>query len=259
MIAALAMIGALLQAPAPAAQKPAAPPAPAPRRAAPANLTLQVRVTDRTGNPAEGVRVTAEGPVSRDGRTDGNGALQFRTVPAGTYRLRAESDKYVAFEKEITLRSGAAVPPVELALSPAPPPPEAPTPPPPAPAPAVSAPDAKPGELRVLSIVDMWEKMPTPKEAAREYPIACSGLDRAEMLVIREKFTSPADPNVDHMLYVVGGEATLTVNGRDQVVTNGWYAMIPRGMAHSWTRRGRNPVVILATSGGQPCDQSGSH
>ena len=61
------------------------------------------------------------------------------------------------------------------------------------------------------------------------------------------------DPAVDRMLYVVGGEATLTVNGRDQIVTNGWYAMIPRGTRHSWTRRGRNPVVILSTVGGRPC------
>ena len=114
-------------------------------------------------------------------------------------------------------------------------------------------PDVKPGDLRILSIVEMWEKTPNQKEAARLYPIACSGMDKAEMLVVRETFAAPADASVDRMLYVVGGEATLTVNGRDQIVTNGWYAMIPRGTAHAWTRRGRNPVVILSTTGGQPC------
>src|SRR5690606_30677616 len=55
----------------PAAQ-PAPPAAPAaqaqPRR--PAAATMDVRVTDRSGNPAAGAQVTAEGPSSREGVTD---------------------------------------------------------------------------------------------------------------------------------------------------------------------------------------------
>lgn len=260
MTAALALLLALQQAPAAPAQTPA-PGAPAPaaapvRRPAPTSSTLQVRVTDRTGAPAQGVQVTAEGPVSRDGVTDAAGQVQFRTVGNGTYRLRAAGDRFITLEKEVVVRAGATAAPVEFALSVAPAPaataaaPE----PPPAPAqPAAAMPEIKPGDLRILSIVEMWEKTPNPKEASRVYPIACSGMDKAEMLVVRENFSAPADASVDRMLYVVGGEATLTVNGRDQIVTNGWYAMIPRGTAHAWTRRGRNPVVILSTTGGQPC------
>jgi hypothetical protein len=30
--------------------------------------------------------------------------------------------------------------------------------------------------------------------------------------------------------------------------------MVPRGTAHTITRRGRNPAIILATTGGQPCE-----
>lgn len=260
MTAVLALLLALQQAPAAPAQTPApapgAPTAAAPvRRPAPTSSTVQVRVTDRTGAPAQGVQVTAEGPVSRDGVTDAAGQVQFRTMGNGTYRMRASGERFITLEKEVVVRAGAAAAPVELALSVAPAPAStqsAPEPPPPAPAQA-TAPEVKPGDLRILSIVEMWEKTPNPKEASRLYPIACSGLDKAEMLVVRENFAAPADASVDRMLYVVGGEATLTVNGRDQIVTNGWYAMIPRGTAHSWTRRGRNPVVILSTTGGQPC------
>ncbi len=264
MTAALALLLALQQAPAAPAQRPTPAPAPAPgtpataapvRRPAPTSSTVQVRVTDRTGAPAQGVQVTAEGPVSRDGVTDAAGQLQFRTMGNGTYRMRASGDRFIALEKEVVVRAGAAAAPVEFSLSVAPAPAateSAPEPPPPAPV-QQAAPDVKPGDLRILSIVEMWEKTPNPKEASRLYPIGCSGLDKAEMLVIRENFAAPADANIDRMLYVVGGEATLTVNGRDQIVTNGWYAMIPRGTAHAWARRGRNPVVILSTTGGQPC------
>ena len=261
MTVVLALVLALQQTPAaPApASAPGAPAtaAPAPvRRPAPTSSTVQVHVTDRTGAPAAGVQVTAEGPVSRDGVTDASGQVQFRTVGNGTYRIRASGERFITLEKEVVVRAGATAAPVEFALSVAPAPAStatAPEPPPPAPVQAAVSSDVTPGDLRILSIVEMWEKTPNPKEASRLYPIACSGMDKTEMLVVRETFAAPADASVDRMLYVVGGEATLTVNGRDQIVTNGWYAMIPRGTAHAWMRRGRNPVVILSTTGGQPC------
>jgi len=258
MTALLALLLALQQAAAAPAQTPA-PSAPAPaapvRRPAPTSSTVQVRVTDRTGAPASDVQVTAEGPVSRDGVTDAAGQVQFRTMGNGTYRMRASGDRFVALEKEVVVRAGAAAAAVEFALSVAPSPPAtaAAPEPPPAPVQPAATVEVKPGDLRILSIVEMWEKTPNPKEPSRLYPIACSGLDNTEMLVVRENFAAPADASVDRMLYVVGGEATLTVNGRDQIVTNGWYAVIPRGTAHAWTRRGRNPVVILSTTGGRPC------
>lgn len=254
MIAGLALAAALLQTPAPAGQAPAAPAAPAQRRAAPAanGLTLQVRVTDRTGTPSAGVTVTLEGPASREGKSDASGAIQFRTLGPGTYRLRAESEGFITLEKEVTLRAGAAAPPVEFALTLAPPPPpppapvEAPPPPPPPPAP-------KAGEARVLSIPDLAEKNLSGREPSKLVPIACSGLDSTQMMVLREGVKAPANADADLTIYVVAGEVTLTLNGRDSALQSGWYAMVPRGTAHALTRKGRNPAVLLLTVGGQPC------
>src|SRR3954471_24763066 len=114
-------------------QAPAAPPAPAaapaqPRRAAPpAPVTVDVRVTDRSGSAAPGATVTAEGPTSRDGITDANGTVSFKSVVAGAYRLRAEHEGFITLEKEITVRAGAPVT-TEFALTRAPKPPEPPAP-----------------------------------------------------------------------------------------------------------------------------------
>ncbi|MGE3956006.1 MAG: carboxypeptidase regulatory-like domain-containing protein [Vicinamibacterales bacterium] len=261
MTAGLVLVLALTQAQA----QPAAPPRPAPaapapaaqaaRRPAPAALTLQVRVTDRTGTPAEGVTVRLEGPVSRDGTTDQAGTLQFRTLSAGTYRVRAEGDLFVTLEKEITIRAGATVPPVELALSLAPPPP--PPPPPPAtPEPvAPAAPSAKPGEARVLSVADLAERSLGGREPSRLVPIACSGFEQTQLMVLREGIKTPPNADADVSIYVVAGEAVLTLNGRDQTISSGWYAMIPRGTAHALTRRGRNPAVLLVSVSGQPCPE----
>src|SRR5690242_4661677 len=107
MTALLALMLALQQTPAPAAppaqpSAPAAPAAQAPRRPAPpATLSLQIRVTDRSGTPQQGAHVVAEGPVSREGETDAGGNVQLRNVTAGTYRVRAAHDDFIALEKEV--------------------------------------------------------------------------------------------------------------------------------------------------------------
>jgi mannose-6-phosphate isomerase-like protein (cupin superfamily) len=257
MIAGLALVAALLQTPAatPQTPAPAAPAAPAPRRAPAAPATLDVRVTDRTGTPEEGVTVTLEGPASREGLTNASGVIQFRTLGAGTYRVRATHESFVTLEKEVTVRAGAAPSPIEFALSfapPPPPPPAPPTPPPAAPA-STPTPAVKAGDSRVLSIADLAEKSLSGRDPFKWFPVACSGLNATQMLVLRETLATPANPMVDEMLYVVAGEATLSLNGRDQVIGSGWYAMVPRGMPHTLTRRGRNPAIVLSTLGGEPC------
>lgn len=263
MIAALALAFALQQAPAPApatpapgAPAPAQPAAPAaPRRPAPTSSTVTVHVTDRSGAPAQGVKVSAEGPVVREGTTDAAGQVLLRTMTNGTYRLRASGEKFITLEKEVTVRAGATAAPIDFTLSPAPPPPEpppAPEPPPPAPAPA-AGPAAKAGEARVVSIADLAERSLNGREPVKMVPVACSGLDNTQIIVLRETVNGPANENADEMLYVVAGEALLTLGGRDQTISSGFYAMVPRGTAHTLTRRGRNPAIILSTVGGQPC------
>lgn len=262
MTAVLALMLALQQPAAPAAPtpRPAAPAAPtapatqAPRRPAAGSATVQVRVTDRSGAPASGVQVTAEGPVSREGVSDAAGQVQFRTMSSGTYRFRASNERFITLEKEVAVRAGTATPPIELSLSAAPPPPPAPEPSPaPAPAPTANATTAKAGEPRVLSIADLAERSLSGRDAVKMVPVACSGLDNTQMLVLRETLRTQAKEDVDQILYVVAGEAMLSLDGRDQTISSGWYAMVPRGMPHTLTRRGRNPAIVLVTAGGQPC------
>jgi mannose-6-phosphate isomerase-like protein (cupin superfamily) len=105
----------------------------------------------------------------------------------------------------------------------------------------------------VLSIADLAERSLSGRDAVKTVPVACSGLDNTQMLVIRETLKVEAKNDVDQMLYVVAGEATLSLDGRDQPISSGWYAMVPRGMEHTLTRRGRNPAIVLVTTGGERC------
>lgn len=254
MTALLALALALQQTPAPATPAPATTQAPARRPAAAPSSTLTIHVTDRKGLAAQGVRVVAEGVVSREGTTDAVGQVLLLTVPNGTYRIQASGDGFITLEKEVVLRAGTPVPTVEFTLTAAPPPP----PPPPAPAPPpapVSTPtlNAPAGEPRVLSVIDLAERSLSGKEPTKIVPVGCSGLDMTQLLVVRDANKVAANASMDQMLYVVAGEATLTLGGRDQTISSGWYALVPRGTSHTLTRRGKNPAIVLAISGGEAC------
>ncbi len=234
---------ALQQAPAtPAATAPAAP-----RRAATA--TVEIRVTDRAGAPVSGGRVVAEGASNRDGITDGTGAATFRTVTTGVYRMRAEAAGYISLEKEVTVRTGT-MPAVEFALSSAPAPPKVETPPPP---PVVVAPTVEPGEPKVISLLDVAENSLGGKEALRTVAVGCSGLSRAQLLVVRESLPAAMRTDADDMLYVIAGEASITIAGKTQQITSGWFSVVPRGTERAVVRRGRNPVILLSIVSGPPC------
>src|SRR5688572_6366409 len=80
-------------------------------------VTFEVRVTDRTGTPIEGARVTAEGPtIGREGQTTSQGTVTFRNVAAGVYRFRVEREGFITLEKETVARVGT-VASVEATLS----------------------------------------------------------------------------------------------------------------------------------------------
>jgi mannose-6-phosphate isomerase-like protein (cupin superfamily) len=258
MFSLLLALFVVAQQPAPSAPAPATgqppPAAAAPvRRPTPAVSTLQIRVTDRSGAPAVGVTVSAEGPVRRDGVTDAAGAALFRTMSAGTYRVRADGQGFVTFEKEVVMRAVPVT--TEMALSAAPPPPPppvaAPVALPPAPAPvAVTGPA---GEPRTLSIPDMAERSLSGRDPVRMFPIGCSGMSRTQLIVLRESSPAAASSETEEMLYLVAGEATLKMGPKEQPLSPGWFAIVPRGIERVVTRRGRNPAIFLSTVGGQPC------
>ena len=75
-------------------------------------------VTDKSGNGIGDVNVAVNGPVDRSGRTAADGSVAFRTMRAGTYRLRFENERYITLEREVVV--GARASDVSVALNPAP-------------------------------------------------------------------------------------------------------------------------------------------
>lgn len=233
------------QAPAPSAQTKKPTPAP--------SLTLEVKVTDRRGATIPGADVTVEGPSGREGTTDPNGSVTFRNLVAGTYRVRVNHDRFLTLEKEAVVRAGAPVS-LDASLSPAPPPPPAPAPPPaPKPAPTPAAPVLAPGLARALSIPDLVGTKLPGKEPIERVSVGCSGASASEVLRLRDGFENHTHADADEMIYIVAGEGTLTMGSNPLKVAPGWFSLIPRGVAHTLTRSGRNPLVLLSVVSGTPC------
>ena len=259
-LALLATLTMLLVAPAVAAQQkppvnttPPKPPVTKPRPPAQSSATTvaTVTVTDQTGAPIPDVRVMLTGLLDRSGSTQTDGVVKFDGLRAGVYRLRFSKDGFTALEREFEWRPGQPAPAPSVTLSAAPPPPSAAAPPPQA-AKAVGMP--APGKPVSLSLPDFIEKnYITNTQPQKSSPVACSGLAQNVLWQIREPWENRQNDAADTMLYVIGGEGTLRLDGRDSAIQAGHFASVPRGSSYSLLRRGRNPLIILATLVGEPC------
>ena len=239
-------------APAPTQAPPTTPPAPSRPRASSsgsaATLTMTVKVTDSTGAPLVGTRVTATGPVTRATVSDATGTVRFLAMRSGAYRLRFESPATITLERDVTLRAGSGEP-IEVSLSPAPPPP----PPPPAPEPSRTDPISSRGPLqapqpRTVSIPEFVERnMLASREPAKTTLVACGASSTTNMIQIRDPLKDQSHPDADALLYVVGGEGLLALPIADVPLAAGTFSLIPRGTSYTLQRRGRSGLIVLMT------------
>jgi hypothetical protein len=250
--------------PAPAKPQPTPPPAqPAapqtPRRApqpAAGRSGMAITVTDMKGSTIPDVHVEVMGPTARMGETNGSGQINFPGLQTGTYRLRFTGDEVTPFEREVTLRAGQ-IADVDVTLNPAPPPKVISVPAEPAPAaPAPAANNMGPaGQPHTLSIVDLLEKEFIGRQPRRESLLACSGRLRTTMIQLNDPQPERLYADEEATYYVLAGEGTLRLNGRETRLETNGFVSVPRGTTHSFARRGNRPFVLLATLSGEPCEQ----
>jgi mannose-6-phosphate isomerase-like protein (cupin superfamily) len=177
-------------------------------------------------------------------------------MQAGTYRVRFSGDRVVAFEKELVLRAGQTAD-VDITLNAAAPP-RTPPPPPPPPEPvAPPPPPAGPaGEPRTLSIVDLIEReLIANNQPRRDTLVSCSGNTRSTLIQLNQDQPQRLYDTAELTYYVVAGEGAVRMNGRDTALGASSFVSIPRGTPHALVRRGRRPLIVLATVSGTPCEE----
>ena len=217
------------------------------QRRAPRTATLAVVVSDPSGAPINDVLVTIEGPASRSLRTEA-GKIVFEGVPPGAYRLRFEHDGFVTLERELTARAGKPTE-VKATLNPAPPAPEPPPEPEPPPTPDVNAPPV------TLDLPAVIEKEFIGRAPGKVTALACAAGGTARLIQVREPLVEETHADSDEFIYVIAGEGTAALSGTKNQLHAGVFVLVPRGVPHTITMTGRNPLMLLSTRAGEPCAQ----
>lgn len=243
-------VGALQQAPPkPADQKP---PAAQSSTGATRVGSIDLTVTSLTGAVLADAKVSAEGPSSRQGSTSPEGEVVLTNITPGTYRCRIQRDGFYTLEKEIVVKAGARTT-TEATLSPAPPPPPPPTPAP-TPAPRTAAPVLAAGSPVTVSLVDqIADDLIKSKDPIAEHALGCSGATASKLVRLNDALPTQTHADADEIIYLIAGTATLTMNGKDQSVSAGWFSLIPRGMSHALKAKGGKPVLVLSIQSGPAC------
>jgi hypothetical protein len=120
----------------------------------------------------------------------------------------------------------------------------------------VAAPLGPKGEPATIAIVDLLEKEFVGRQPRRETLLSCSGLERASMIQLNEPLPTRLYENADAIYYVLGGEGSIQMNGRETRLGLNAFASVPRGTSHSFSRRGNRSLVLLAVLSGEPCEQA---
>ncbi len=214
--------------------------------------TLAIFVSDPTGNGIGDVKVTAQGPVNKDARTE-RGRIVFEDVPAGTYRLRFDREGFISLERELVARPGAPMD-VKVTLTPAPPPP-----PPPEAKPAAPEPVAPPSDLAPVAIdlPSFIEKNYVGRAAGKTSPLACATTGDATLIQLHEPLAEHTHAEGDEFFYVIAGEGTARTGKDQQPLHAGVLLLVPRGTPHAITVTGRNPLVMIAIKPGAHCSSGG--
>lgn len=217
---------------------------------------ITLTVTDKSGRTLEGVQVEMMGPTSRQDQTNNLGQLNFSQIQTGTYLLRFTGDAVTTFEREVQVAAGK-IGHFDISLSPAPPPreivKEIPAPPAPEPRP-ITGPV---GAAQLLSLYDLAEKEIESKTPRREVLVACSGTLRTTMVtLIKEDQPKRMYKDAEVSYYVLGGEATVNVDGKEMTLPPGGYVAVPRGATFSITSKGKKALSLLSLLSGEPCEQA---
>lgn len=230
----------------------AATPAPRTQRRPAGNATLAILVSDPAGTPIGDVKVTLDGPVTREVRTE-RGRIALENLPYGTYRLRFDREGFLSFEREVVARTAAPID-VKVTLTPAPPPPAPPEPPA---APKPEASDPQPALSSTPVTIDMGEfteehfigRSSGPKTS----PIACTTGGPATLIQVKDPIVQHAHADADEFLYTISGQGSVRAGGRDQPMRPGVLMIVPRGVPHLIVTATRNPLVLLSIRAGEQC------
>lgn len=218
--------------------------------AAARTASARIAVRDQGGTSLSEVRVVLSGAGTGEFVTSPAGTIVVPDLKDGTYRLRCEREGFITLEREFTVRGGAYSQ-IDVVLNPAPPPPPQPAP---EPAPPAAVPAG--GPPVTLSVVDYLDRNLIGREPLKESILACNPLETVRLLQMREGVAQHVHENGDEVIYVVAGEGTVRIGDAPTAVRAGSLVVVTNGTGHAFERSGKNPLIVVSTLVGAPCDHA---
>jgi mannose-6-phosphate isomerase-like protein (cupin superfamily) len=107
-----------------------------------------------------------------------------------------------------------------------------------------------------LSVVDLIEKEYVGNQPRRESLLACSGNTRTTLVQLNQDQAERLYDTAEATYYVVGGEGAVRIDGKEIPIPTTGFISVPRGTGHAIVRRGRRPLILIATLSGTPCEET---
>jgi hypothetical protein len=251
-MAGVAIAAVVCTVPSQGAQPPARGPAQKPAVASPRTGSVRIAVRDQDGTSLSEVRLVLSGAGTGAFVTGGAGTMVVPDLKDGAYRLRCEREGFITLEREFTVRGGAYSQ-IDVVLNSAPPPPPKPAP---EPAPPAAIPPG--GRPVTLSVVDYLDRNLIGREPVKQSILACNPLETVRLLQMREGVAQHVHEGGDEVIYVVAGEGTVRIGEAATPVRAGSLVVVTNGTGHAFERGGKNPLIVVSTLVGAPCDQAQS-
>ena len=107
-----------------------------------------------------------------------------------------------------------------------------------------------------LSVVDYLDKNLIGREPLKESILACNPLETVRLLQMREGVAQHVHQGGDEVIYVVAGEGIVRIGETPTPVRAGSLVVVTNGLGHALERSGKNPLIVVSTLIGAPCDHA---
>jgi len=227
-------------------------PGPAQKRTVtpPRTTSVLVSVRDHDGASLSDVHLSVSGAEPAELETAGAGTAIIPNLKDGLYRVRCERAGFITLERDFIVRGGTRNS-VDIVLDAAPPPPAPPPPPPP-----VVAAVGPSGPPVTMSILDFIDRNFIGREPIKESILACEPLETVRLLQVRDGIARHVHDRVDEIIYVVAGDGSVRIDEDARPLRAGSLVVVPHGTTHAFEHTGKNPLVVVSTLAGSPCEPS---
>jgi uncharacterized RmlC-like cupin family protein len=107
-----------------------------------------------------------------------------------------------------------------------------------------------------ISVVDYLDRNLIGREPLKESILACNPLETVRLLQMREAVAQHVHEGGDEVIYVVAGEGTVRIGEAATPVRAGSLVVVTNGTGHAFERGGKNPLIVVSTLVGAPCDRA---